>query len=95
MKTHSDWYNRVSKEIVQHRDRLSQKDTKKYKLDLLLRVVERVDDLSSICGECQLLQQEIPTLTQSLGNLVYLPKPAAKTARKSYFKMIKQITRHL
>lgn len=95
LETRSDWYNRVSKEIAQHRDSLSQKDVKKYKLDLLLRVVGRVDDLSSTCGECQLLQQEIPTLIQSLGNMVYLPKPDAKTARKSYFKLIDTITKHL
>ena len=92
MEVHSDWYNRVSREILQHKDSLNQKDVKKYKLDLLLRVAGRVDDLSSMCGQCQLFRQEITTLTQELGNLVQLP---SKEGRKSYLKMIDTIIKHL
>lgn len=92
MEVRSDWYNRVSKEIAQHKGSLSQKDAKKYKIDLLLRVAGRVDDLSAICGRCQLFRQEITTLTQELGNLVQLPN---KEGRKSYLKMIDNIIKHL
>ena len=60
-----------------------------------MRLIELAGSSCQVQRECQLLQQEISTITQNLGNLVYLPKPAAKTASKSYFKMIKQITSHL
>ena len=76
MEAHSDWYNRTDKEIGLHRDNLSNKDYKKYKLDLLLRIARRVEDFSSICGECQLFQQEITKLTQDLGYLLQMPNPS-------------------
>ncbi|GAI67229.1 unnamed protein product, partial [marine sediment metagenome] len=44
---------RIVKEINSYKDRLSQKEQKKYKLDLLLRLAKRVDDFSTLCGECQ------------------------------------------
>ena len=67
MEAHSDWYNRIVKEISLHKDTLSKKDYKKYKLDLLLRIVKRVDGFFSYCGECQTFQQEI-TNTATISN---------------------------
>ena len=95
MEVHNRWHGDTAKVINSYRDTLSKQEQKKYKLDFLLRLTGRVAEFSAYCGECQLLQQEVSTLTQNLSNLVYLPKPAAKTARKSYFKAIKQITSHL
>ena len=92
MKVHSDWYNSIGKEISLYKDTLSKKDYKKYKLDLLLRVAKRVADFSSDCGECQMFQQEITKLTQDLGYLVQMPN---KERRKSYFKTINNIIKHL
>ncbi len=92
MEVHSNWYNRIIKEINPHKDTLSKKDAKKYKLDLLLRVAKRVDDFSSYCGECQMFQQEITKLTQDLGYLLQMPN---KEGRKSYSKAINNIVKHL
>ena len=94
METHSDWYNRTVKEINLHQDTLGKKDSKKYKLDLLLRIVRRVDDFSSYCGECQLFQQEITKLTQDLDYLLQMPNPN-KEARKSYNRTINSMVKHL
>ena len=94
MEAHSDWYNRATKEIGSHKDTLSQKDSKKYKLDLLLRIAKRVEDFTSLCGECQLSQQEITRLTQDLGYLLQMPNPNKET-RKSYSKAIDNIVKHL
>ena len=91
MEAHSDWYNHIVKEISLYKDRLSEKDYKKYKLDLLLRVAKRVDDFSSACGECQLFQPEITKLTEDLGYLVQM----SKEKRKSYFKAINNVIKHL
>ncbi len=91
MEAHSDWYNRVVQEINLHKNALNKKDYKKYKLDLLLRIAKRVDDFSSICGKCQLFQPEITRLTGDLQNISLM----SKENRKSYFKTIGNITKHL
>jgi hypothetical protein len=91
METQSEWYNHTDKTINQHKDILGKKGAKKYKLDLLLRIAKRVDYFSSICGECQMLQPDIARLTQDLGDVVNI----SREARKSYFKKINNITKHL
>ncbi len=95
MEVHSDWYNRVVKEINLHKDSLSKKDAKKYKLDLLLRVAGRVDDFFSLCGKCQLSQPEVTKLAGELGYLIQMPKQAPREARKSYHKTLNNIIKHL
>ena len=91
MEVHSKWDDGIVKEINLHKDIVGQKDAKKYKLDLLLRVAKRVDSLSSGCGQCQMFQQDIATLTQDLGYLAQW----SKERRKSYFKTIGTIIKHL
>jgi len=95
VESHSVWYDKIAKEINLHKDSLSKKDAKKYKLDLLLRVARRVDDFYSYCGECQLFQPEITTLVQGLSNLAQMPQPAAKEGRRSYNKTLDNIVKHL
>ena len=92
MEGHSDWYNRVAREISSYQDTLSKKGYKKYKLDLLLRIAKRVDDFSGYCGECQMFQLEVTRLIQDLGNLIQIPN---KEERKSYFKTISNMVKHL
>lgn len=92
MEVRSAWYNRTVKEINLHKNNLSKKEAKKYKLDLLLRVVDRVDEFSAICGECQNYQGEISRLVAELGNLIQLP---GKEGRKSYHNTINAIVKHL
>ena len=91
MESHSDWYNRTAKVINLHKDTFSKKDSKKYKLDLLLRLVRRVDDFSATCGECQMFQPEITKLAEGL----YYVFNISKEESKSYFKTISHITKHL
>jgi len=91
MEVHSRWYDGIVKEINLHKDILGKKDSKKYKLDLLLRVAKRVDGFSSACGQCQMFQPEITTLIQDLGYLAQW----SKERRKSYFKTIDTIIKHL
>ena len=91
MEAHSDWYNRTVKAINLHKDTFSKKDSKKYKLDLLLRLTKRVDEFSATCGECQTFQPEITKLAEGL----YYVFNISKEERKSYFKTISNITKHL
>jgi len=92
MEFHSNWYDDIVKEINLYQDSLNKKDYKKYKLDLLLRIAKRVADFSTQCGQCQLFQQEITTLTKELSYLLQMPN---KETRKRYFKTIGNITKHL
>ena len=91
MEAHSRWYDDIVKEISLHKDILGKKESKKYKLDLLLKIAQRVDSFSSHCGACQIFQQDITQLTQDLGYIVQ----ASKDKRKGYFKKINNITKHL
>ncbi len=91
MEAHSDWYNRTVKAINLHKDTFTKKDSKKYKLDLLLRLVKRVDDFSATCGECQMFQPEITKLAEGLYYVFNMPEEESK----SYSKTISNITKHL
>ncbi len=88
----SDWYNRTATEINLYKDTSNKKKSKKYKLERLLGVANRVDEFSSYCGECQMFQQEVTSLAQDLGNLMQLP---GKERRKSHIKKINNIVKHL
>jgi hypothetical protein len=59
---------------------------------LLLCVAERVAEFSPQCGQCQLFQQDISTLTQDIGNLIQV---ASKDRRKAHIKKINGIVNHL
>jgi hypothetical protein len=91
MEVQSDWYCGIEKRINWQKDTLSEKDYRKYKLDLFLCLARRVDSFSTLCSECQTRKQEITALTNDLANLSLM----SKTARKSYFKAIGDITKHL
>ncbi len=92
MEAHSNWYDKTTKEINLYKDTLNKKDHKKYRLDLLQRVVKRVDGFSTTCGQCQLFQQDITGLTTELGLLTQMPR---KEGVKSYLRKINDIVKHL
>ena len=92
MQPRSDWYHRISTEIEQHRLSLNQKEVKKYKLDLLLRVAARVDEFSGYCGECQAFRQEITGLVQELSLMAQM---LGKENQKHYSKTIDGMVTHL
>ena len=92
MEVGSQWYNRIATEIGQYEYALNQKDSKKYKLDMLRRVARRVDDFSATCGECQTFQQEITRLVQELSLLIQMP---SKEGLKSHTKALSSVVDHL
>jgi hypothetical protein len=92
MNSKSNWYDGIAKQINQLKDTLSEKDYKKYKLNLLLCIAERIDEFSPECGQCQIFQQDISTLTQNVGNAIQL---ADKDKRKAHLKTINRIIGHL
>ena len=92
VKGQSDWYDDIAKRIGELSSTFSQKDCKKYKLDLPLCLAQRVDEFSSVCTECHMSQQDIMSLTKDMSNLV---QTADKERRKAYFKALNKVTGHL
>ncbi len=90
MEIQNDWYRAIAKEVILYKDRLSKRDYKKYKLDLLLRITKRVAGYSPDCGECQKFRGKITKLTEDLGDLHLF-----KEKRKEYFKLIEIFIKHL
>ena len=91
METYNNWLNNTLESIAALKQSLSKKEAKKYKIDFLVRVAQRIADLSKECGECQKFQGEISKLTQDLGGLVQ----PSKEEKKKYDRKIKEITSHL
>ncbi|MFC2071438.1 hypothetical protein ACFLUU_01785 [Chloroflexota bacterium] len=92
MSSKSNGYDSILKQLNQLKDTLSEKDYKKYKLNLLLCVAERIAQFSLECGQCQLLQQDISTLTQDVANII---RVADKDKRKAHLKTINRMIGHL
>jgi len=92
MNSISNWYDGIAKQINQLKVTLSEKDYKKYKLKMLLCVAERIAEFSPECGQCQIFQQDISTLTQDVGNTIQL---ADKEKRKAHLKTINRMIGHL
>jgi hypothetical protein len=92
MEVGSQWYNRIATELGQYQVTLGQKDFKKYKLDLLLRVARRVDDFSTTCGECQTFKQDITNLVQEMSMLIQMP---SKEGMKRHTKAVNSLVEHL
>ena len=92
MQTSNNWYEGIKKQLELFRESLNEKDYKKYKLRLLLCVAERVAEFSHQCGQCQIFQQDISTLTEDISNLVQV---ADKDKGKAHLKKINSIVTHL
>ena len=92
MDVGSQWYNRIASDISGYQITLGRKDSRKYKLDMLLRIAKRVDDFSGMCGECQTYQQKITELVQNLSMMVQIPD---NEGFKKHIKTITDLTEHL
>ena len=92
MSERSGWYTGIAGQINQLKDTIPEKDYKKYKLDLLVCVAERVDEFSPECGQCQIFKEEISALAQDVSYLVHADD---KDRRKAHLKTINGIVGHL
>lgn len=92
MSGNSDWYDGIAKQIDELKSTITEKDYKRFKLNLLLCVAQRVTEFSPGCGPCTAHQQDVTTITRDLGNLIQIND---KEGRKSYYKSINRIIGHL
>ena len=83
MSNQNDWFDGINRQVILYKDTLSEKEYKKYKLRMLFCLAERVAQFSYECGHCQMLQQDISTLVQEVGNIIHLTD---KSRQKLHFK---------
>jgi hypothetical protein len=98
MESHSRWYNDIAKQVDITAGKLDSKNNRKYKVELLLCLAERVDSFNDICSQCQSFKQELGELSKTLATfaeLISMRAPVPKDQRKGYFKTIDSIIQHL
>ena len=83
MSDKNHWLNDITNQIELLKDTLGEKDYRKYKLQLLLCLAERVTQFYDVCSQCQTFRQDISELVQYIGSYIQL---SDKEGRKSYFK---------
>ena len=92
MQARSEWYSKIAGYVNLAKNTPKEKGTKKYELNLLLGVAERLDEFHATCGQCQLYQQEMSSLANNLGNLIQLDN---KERRKAYLQSLNGMVKHL
>jgi hypothetical protein len=63
------WYRKVTQEIEEHEEDLTDKQWSKYKIDQLLRIANRVRQKSENCETCRSFQHTITRLEEELQEL--------------------------
>ena len=92
IETHSNWHDGVTKQIDLFKETLDKRNYRKYKIDMLQCLANRIEQFSSECGQCQMFKQDISTLVQDVSNLSQMPN---KESRKHYFKSMNGVIGHL
>jgi len=91
MTPFKDWLEETNEKISKHKKSFTKAESRKYRLDFLKRVAKRVDEFSSMCGECYQYKGEITNLLNNLEGLIHL----SPMATKDYRNKIKKIVEHL
>jgi hypothetical protein len=91
MTPFKDWLEDSNEKIAKYKQSFTKAESRKYKLELLERITKRVNEFSSMCGECNQHKGEITTLLNNLEGLIQL----SPMATKDYHDKIKKIVNHL
>jgi ElaB/YqjD/DUF883 family membrane-anchored ribosome-binding protein len=88
MAAFKDWLEDTNEKIAGYKKTFTKADSRKYKLDFLERVAKRVNEFSSMCGECYQYKGEITNLLNNLEGLIQLSPAATKDYRKKIDTMV-------
>jgi hypothetical protein len=91
MTAFKDWLEETNEKIAKYKNAFTKAESRKYKLDFLARVAKRVNEFSSMCGECYQYKGEITNMLNNLEGLIQL----SPTATKDYRNKINKIVGHL
>lgn len=83
----SDWYNGIVQKINSLKNALDQEDYRKFRLDSLSSVAQRIDQFSPECTQCMSFREDVDRMTTNAGNLA---QTGDKERRKSYLSDINE-----
>jgi len=97
MTSHEEWLEEITNQINRHKSNFSENEIKKYKLDHVLNLSEKIAENSENCVDCIGFQQEILGIVDDVGyftkKMTEVKVPAE--VKRNYFKVIDKISRHL
>ncbi len=88
MTPFKDWLDETNEKIAKYKKTFTKSESRKYKLEFLGRVAKRVNEFSSMCGECNQFKGEITTLLNNLEGLIQLSPMATKDYRDKINKIV-------
>ena len=91
MTPFKDWLEETNEKIATYKKSFTKAESRKYRLDFVERVAKRIDEFSSMCGECYQYKGEITNLLNNLEGLIQL----SPLATKDYRNKINKIVGHL
>ena len=92
VETHSNWHDGITKQIGLLEETLDRHNYRRYKIDMLQCLANRIDQFSSECGQCQMFKEDVATLVQDASNISQMP---TREGRKQYLKSMNSIVGHL
>ncbi|HHE38278.1 MAG TPA: glycine zipper family protein [Candidatus Cloacimonetes bacterium] len=97
MSSHKEWLEEVTFQINKHKSNFTENEIKKYKLDRLLELSEKVAENSEYCVDCISFQPEILGIVDDVGYFTKRMTEAKVPAevKRNYFKVIDKIYQHL
>ena len=83
------WYRKLVQAVEEHREQLGQKQWHKYRVDLLLKIANRVREFSDGCETCRGYQHTLTRLEEEFQEL-----PDSKAQRQYQLVQLRAMTGH-
>ena len=97
MESHKEWLEEVTFQINKYKEKFTESEIKKYKLDFLLRLSQQISEHSKNCVDCISFQAEILGIIDDVGYFSKTMTEAKVPAevKKNYFRVINKVSKHL
>ena len=83
------WFRKLSQAVDAHRPDFSDKQLKKFAIDFMMRIAQRVKDYSGTCEVCRSYQHTLTRLEEEFQEL-----PDSKAQRQYQKKQLQEMTDH-
>jgi hypothetical protein len=83
------WHRKLVQAVNEHRHDFSEKQTRKYQIELMLRIAQRVKDSSDGCEICRSFQHTLTRLEEEFQEL-----PGSKAQRRYQVEQLREMAEH-
>lgn len=83
------WFRKLEQAVEEHRPDFTEKQLKKYAIDLMMRIARRVKDYSDRCETCRSFQHTLTRLEEEFPEL-----PDSKAQRQYQRNQLQQMAEH-